>query len=58
MKRPLSDQLEIIALAVYAIRKEINNRNDNYKHRFEIDNLDSAVDALDVVSEELRLDGL
>ena len=58
MKRPLSDQLEIIALAVYTIRKAIKDRDDNYKYRFEIDNLDSAVDALDVVSEELRLDGL
>lgn len=57
-KRPISEQLEILAKCAAAIREEILVREDWAEYEFEMGHLQCVVEDLWFISEALRKEGL
>lgn len=57
-KRPISEQLEILAKCVSTIQERILVREDWTKYQFEMRGLKCVVEELRFISEALRKEGL
>ena len=58
VKRPIPDQIEILAMCATAIREEILARADGAEYEFETESLQCVVEDLCFISEALNKEGL